>query len=59
MQYNYSSLAVEMQLGNPSSNKTFFIVQQGEVSLLRVAYFWKRWFQISFCRAADFSATTQ
>ena len=39
MQYNYSSLAVEMQLGNPSSNKTFFIVQQGEVSLLRVAYF--------------------
>ena len=41
MQYNYSSLPVEMQLGNPSG-KTFRIDQQGEESLLRVAYFWKR-----------------
>ena len=38
MQYNYSSLPLEMQLGNPSG-KTFRIDQQGDVSLLRVAYF--------------------
>ena len=35
--------------------KTFRIVQKGEVSLLRVAYFWKRWFPISLCRAAHLS----
>ena len=43
MQYYYSSLLVEMQLGNPSSKArigwdflTFLRNQQGEVSLLRV-----------------------
>ena len=44
VQHNYSSLpVVEMQLRNhqirPELLKTFRIVQQGEVSLLRVAYF--------------------
>ena len=44
MQYNCSSLPVEMQLGYLSSNEDFSH---------------KRSFPISFCRAAHFSTTTQ
>ena len=32
---------------------TLLRIQQGEV--LREAYFWKRWFSITFCQAAHFS----
>ena len=42
MQYNYSSLPVEMRLGTYRVIKTFRIVQQCEVSLLRVASFSKQ-----------------
>ena len=33
MQYNYSSLPVEMQLANPSSNKTLLSVHFGVVDV--------------------------
>ena len=42
----------------PESLKTFRF-QQGELNLLRVAYLWKRWFPISFCRETPFSTATQ
>lgn len=53
-----SRCITEIHQVRPESLKTLRIVQQGEVSLPRVAYFWKRGFSISFCRAAHFSTTT-
>ena len=56
----YQSIcSTETHQVRPELLKGFCIVQQDEVNLLIVAYFWKWWFLISFCHAAHFSTTAQ
>ena len=63
MQYKYSSLPVEMKFGKPSSKawiaqdfSTFLCIHQGEVSLLRAAYFFDKHWQFEFKRGIYFSS---